>query len=212
MDSSRNVRERGNLPSRIPPVNPCYRPAMMRRVGLLAVLAAAACSSTSEVKSTSGPDPIPARPTFTLFAVAELRGQIGPCGCTTDPLGDLSRTAQLVVQARAAGPVMFVDAGSLLYSHAPTPPQLAAQEELKADLLAEAYQKTLLADAVGLGPADVPNGAGGLEHLRLARVVANPPAGSGLSAAPKLLDAGGAQVGVFGVLAGHAVVSVAGGD
>jgi Cytochrome c554 and c-prime len=181
---------------------------MMRRVGPLAVLVAAACSSKSDVKSTSGADPIPARPTFTLFAVAELRGQIGPCGCTTDPLGDLSRTAQLVAQARAAGPVLFVDAGSLLYSHAPTPPPLAAQEELKADLLAETYQKTLLADAVGLGPADLPNGAGGLDHLRLVRVISNPPAGSALPAAPKLLEAGGAKVGVFGVLAQHAVVSL----
>src|SRR5258705_8170531 len=134
---------------------------MSRRVGLLAAPTAmavvVACCSKSEVKSTAAAaDPVPARPTFTLFAVAEVRGQIGPCGCTTDPLGDLSRTAQLVVQARAAGPVLFVDAGSLLYAHAPTPPQLAFQEELKADLLAETYQKTLLADAVGFGPADVP--------------------------------------------------------
>ena len=37
-----------------------------------------------------------AKPTFTLFALAEVRGQIGPCGCTRDPLGDISRTAKLV--------------------------------------------------------------------------------------------------------------------
>jgi hypothetical protein len=182
---------------------------MMCRVGLLAILAAAACCSKSEVKSTAaGADPVPARPTFTMFAVAELRGQIGPCGCTTDPLGDLSRTAQMVVSARAAGPVVFVDAGSLLYAHSPTPPQLAAQEEIKADLLAETYQKTLLADAVGLGPADLPNGPSGIDHLRLARVVSNPPTGSGLPAAPKLLEVGGAKVGVLGVIAHGAVPAV----
>src|SRR5215475_4481239 len=144
---------------------------MSRRVGpqaalaLLAALGAVlvACCSKSEVKSTpTAGDPAPARPAFTLFAVAEVRGQIGPCGCTTDPLGDLSRTAQLVGSARAAGPVMFVDAGSLLYAHTPTPPQLAVQEELKADLLAQTYHKTLLADAVGLGPADLPGGAAGI--------------------------------------------------
>ncbi len=168
---------------------------MSRRVGLLTALAplaalgaalgaapGASCSK-SEVKSTAaGGDP-PPRPAFTLFAVAEVRGQIGPCGCTTDPLGDLSRTAQLVVQARAAGPVLFVDAGSLLYAHAPTPPQLAVQEDLKADLLAQTYQKTLLADAVGLGPADLPNGAASIDHLRLPRLVANtPPTGAGAGA------------------------------
>src|SRR4051812_15626945 len=174
---------------------------MSRRVGLpaapavIAVLGAAvaASCSKSEVKSTSAAsDPTPARPSFTVFALAEVRGQIGPCGCTTDPLGDLSRTAQLVTSARAAGPVLFVDAGSLLYAHAPTPPQLAVQEELKADLLARTYQKTLLADAVGLGPADLPNGAAGIDHLRLARVVANaPPAGGATGIAGPSTPPGG---------------------
>ncbi len=196
---------------------------MSRRVGLLAAPAVMALGaalgavsgtscSKSEVKSSSSAgDPAPARPAFTIFALAEVRGQIGPCGCTTDPLGDLSRTAQLVVSAREAGPVLFVDAGSLLYAHAPTPPQLAVQEELKADLLAQTYQKTLQADAVGLGPADLPNGASGIDHLRLARVVANaPPAGgaTGIAGPAKLIDVGGAKAGVFGVIAPGAVAGL----
>ena len=129
---------------------------MFRRVGLLGVLAAAACCGRNEVKSTgsAAADPVPARPSFTVFAVAEMRGQIGPCGCTTDPLGDISRTTELVERARAAGPVMFVDAGSLLYSRAPIPAAMVTQEELKADLLAETYRKALKVDAVGLGPED----------------------------------------------------------
>lgn len=179
---------------------------MSGRLGPLLVLAATACCSKSEVKSTSAAtDPPPSRPTFTVFGVAELRGQIGPCGCTTDPLGDLARTAQLVVASRAAGPTLFIDAGSLLYTHAPTPPRLAAQEELKADLLAETYQKTLLADAVGLGPADLPNGVAGLGRLRLPRLVSNPPPGSDLAPAPKLVDLGGTRAGLFGVIAQGAV-------
>ncbi|HMG24414.1 MAG TPA: multiheme c-type cytochrome, partial [Kofleriaceae bacterium] len=179
---------------------------MSRRLGLLAALAAAACCSKSEVKSSPAADPVPARPSFTMFAVAEVRGQIGPCGCTTDPLGDLSRTAQLVAQARAAGPVLFVDAGSLLYTHAPTPPRLVAQEDLKADLLAETYQKTLLADAVGLGPADLPRG---VDRLRLPRVVSNAP-GAGIPGGPtKLIEVGGAKAGVFGAIAQGAVAGLA---
>ena len=87
-----------------------------------------------------------------------MRGQIGPCGCTSDPLGDISRTAKLVEAARAAGPVLVVDAGSLLYSKAPVPDHLAAQEELKADLLAKTYQTKLAVGAVGLGWADLPKG------------------------------------------------------
>jgi hypothetical protein len=188
-------------------------PEGFRRVGLLAalvgvlagVLALGACSR-SEVKTNgtaTATDSTPARPSFTVFAVAEMRGQIGPCGCTTDPLGDISRTAELVGRARAAGPVLFVDAGSLLYSRAPVPAALAAQEEMKADLLAATYQGALKADAVGLGPADLPQG---LDRLRLPRLVANV---SEISAQPpRVFELGGAKAGVFGVIAQGAVKGV----
>lgn len=177
---------------------------MFRRVGPLAALAAAACCSKSEVKATGTAAPaVPAKPSFTIFAVAEMRGQIGPCGCTTDPLGDISRTTELVARARAAGPVLFVDAGSLLYSRAPIPPQLAAQEELKADLLAETYRRALHVDALGLGPADLPSG---LDHLRLPRLAAN--VAEIAAEPPRLIEIGGAKAGVFGVLAEGAVTGV----
>src|SRR5689334_7759871 len=108
---------------------------MRRRLAFACAVVAAACSSKSDVKNSgsgSGPDAAPPKPTFTLFGLAELRGQIGPCGCTSDPLGDISRTAKVIADARAAGPTMVVDAGSLLYSKNPVPPHLDAQEELKA--------------------------------------------------------------------------------
>src|SRR5687767_499279 len=149
---------------------------MARRQALLALvvfgLGHAACSSKSEVKTNGGSNGTqPAsKPTFTVFALAEVRGQIGPCGCTSDPLGDIARTSKLVADARAAGPTLFVDAGSLLYSKAPIPPHLAAQEELKADLLASTYLSELGAAAVGLGPADV---AAGTDKLRFPRHAVN---------------------------------------
>jgi len=182
---------------------------MFRRVGLLAALAAAACCSKSEVKATgnSSSDPAPGKPSFTVFALAEVRGQIGPCGCTTDPLGDISRTAQLVEQARAAGPVLFVDAGSLLYSKAPIPAQQVAQEDLKADLLVTTYRQALKVDALGLGPADLPRG---VDQLRLPRQAVNVPE---LAAeAPKVFELGGAKAGVFGVIGAGAVTGVKLGD
>src|SRR5687767_9723847 len=117
---------------------------MTRRLGLLALVLAAACSSKSDVKTNGGSSSAPAaKPTFTLYALAEMRGQIGPCGCTSDPLGDISRTAKLVADTRAAGPTLVVDAGSLLYSKSPIPPHLDTQEELKADLLAKTYLEEL---------------------------------------------------------------------
>src|SRR5262245_55889643 len=180
---------------------------MLRRAGLLVVLAAAACCSKSEVKGGGSADPPATKPTFTVFALAEVRGQIGPCGCTSDPLGDISRTSKLIADARASGPVLFVDAGSLLYSKSPIPPAMAPQEELKADLLAHIYKDDLRAAAVGLGPADLANGPGA---LRLPRAAANASV-SGLEP-PKLVEIGGAKVGVFGVIVPGAVKGVEIGD
>src|SRR5688500_9887910 len=144
------------------------------REAILAVLATVGCSSsnTSGRNGGSGSADLgpPPKPSFTVFALAEVRGQIGPCGCTSDPLGDIARTAKLVMDARAAGPTLFVDAGSLLYSKSPIPPHLAAQEELKADLLEKTYEQELQATAVGLGPADL---AGGIPGIRFPRHAVN---------------------------------------
>src|SRR5688572_24326572 len=77
-----------------------------RSLGILALAAGVACSPRSGPTgdgSGSGSGGAPA-PTFTVFALAEVRGQIEPCGCTTDPLGDLSRTARLIGDTRAKGP------------------------------------------------------------------------------------------------------------
>lgn len=177
------------------------------RRGLLAALAVMACSSKSEVKGNGAP-PIGSsapKPTFTLFALAELRGQIGPCGCTSDPLGDISRTTKLVADARALGPTLVVDAGSVLYSKNPVPPHLDAQEELKADLIARTYKSELAMGAVGIGPADLVKGA---DKLRMPRNVVNlakPPAG--ISGAT-IVDAGEAKVGVFGVVAPNVIAGL----
>src|SRR6185503_14715111 len=106
---------------------------MHGRIGVVALVLATACSSKSEVKNNGGGS-ASGKP-FTIVALAEMRGQIGPCGCTTDPLGDIARTSQAVVGIRAAGPTLVLDAGSVLYSKNPIPPHLEAQEGLKADLL-----------------------------------------------------------------------------
>jgi hypothetical protein len=154
-------------------------------------------------------DPVPAKPTFTLFALAEVRGQIGPCGCTSDPLGDIARTAQLIADARAQGPVLVVDAGSLLYSQNPVPPHLVAQEELKADLLTDLYAKQLKVAAIGLGPADL---ARGPEKMRFAREAVNVTDPDVLLQRPGVVDGGDAKVGVFGVVAPGAVLGIKLGD
>jgi len=177
---------------------------MFRRLAAVAILAAAACCSKSDVKSGGQAAPTtPAKPTFTLFALAELRGQIGPCGCTSDPLGDISRTVEVVDAARKQGPVLVVDAGSTLYSQSPVPDHLATQEELKADLIADIYQHDLKVGALGVGPMDLAKGPG---ELRMPRVVSNWQAPR--SKPDELDDVGGAKVGVFTVIAEDAIKGV----
>src|SRR6185312_2989131 len=173
----------------------CYMGRMFRRLAALAIVCACCCSK-SDVHRPAGDAP-PTTPTFSLIALAEVRGQIGPCGCTSDPLGDISRTAQLIADARAKGPVLFVDAGSLLYSQNPIPAHLVTEENLKADLLAGIYQNELKVGAIGLGPADI---AEGPQKLRLPRTVSDATgAWAGLQGA--IHEVGGAKVGVFGVIA-----------
>jgi hypothetical protein len=182
-----------------------------RSLGILALAAGVACSPRSGPTgdgSGSGSGGAPA-PTFTVFALAEVRGQIEPCGCTTDPLGDLSRTARLIGDTRAKGPTIVVDAGGLLYSRAPVPAHLVAQEELKADLLASVYKDKLAIAGLGVGKMDL---AAGTDKVRLPREVANLTGDVIAREPPRLIDAGGAKVGVFGVAAADTVQGLAVGD
>lgn len=177
---------------------------------LLAVTIAGAFSAQSACSSSKGSttmEPAPSKPTFTLFALAETRGQIGPCGCTTDPLGDLARSAAMVSEARKHGPVVVVDAGGLLYSQLQSSQALDAQEELKADLLVSSYRETLQVAAIGLGAMDL---AKGPLKVRPARQVVNLDASAGITAeAPKIVKAGDTKVGVFGVVARGAIENLA---
>ncbi len=179
----------------------------------LALAGILACSShAGQTRGSGEPEGSGAAggPTVTVFALAELRGQIEPCGCTTDPLGDLARTVALVDQARAQGPVVVVDAGSSLYDLAKIPPHRADQERLKADLIVTAYTDRLKVAAWGLGPSDLGLGAKAVRPARQAVNVA-PSAGVPIEA-PKIIEAGTAKVGVFGVIVPGAVDGVTIGD
>ena len=184
-----------------------FAQSMRRAVGLLVpLLAMLGCSG----RTSKAPPSPPAETTVTVFALAEVRGQIEPCGCTTDPLGDLARTAELVTAARARNPVVVIDAGSLLYPRTTIDPQARPQEDLKADLLARVYREELAVAAVGLGPNDLAAGPG---QVRLPRQVANLPASAGVALAPPtVITAGSERIGVFGVIDPAQVPSLGAGD
>ncbi|HKE19790.1 MAG TPA: multiheme c-type cytochrome [Kofleriaceae bacterium] len=139
-----------------------------------------------------------------LFVTTELKGTIEPCGCNSDPMGDIARTAALVEEARRGGAaVLVLDGGSLLYSQTRIAPESAEQERLKADLVVDFYGKTLEAAAIGLGPYDLSMGA---QAVRPPRQAANLPAAAGVATRPpEIVQAGKVVVGVFGVVSPDAL-------
>jgi hypothetical protein len=141
-----------------------------------------------------------------LFVTTEMKGTIEPCGCNSDPLGDLARTVELVEEARRApAPVVVVDGGSLLFSHQTIPAERAEEERLKSDLLVGLVRDRLAAAAVGLGPFDLAMGA---KAVRPPRQAANLAAASGVTIEPpKLVRAGKVVVGIFGVVSPAAVAA-----
>src|SRR5262249_10750891 len=57
---------------------------------------------------------------LTIFYTAEVHGTPEPCGCTSDPLGDIARYAALVRGVARTGAVLVVDAGGLSFPESTT--------------------------------------------------------------------------------------------
>src|SRR3954468_13184476 len=83
----------------------------------------------------------------TIVATGEIKGTAEPCGCTSDPLGDVSRVASLAKGG------LWVDAGSLLYDETPPGAPGRVQSDLKAQTLARICVSA--GAEVGLGPDDL---------------------------------------------------------
>jgi hypothetical protein len=172
--------------------------------GLVALALALGVACSPPPAGNKPPTPNVEDPGLTIFATTELRGQTEPCGCNTNPLGDLARTAQMILDLRKSGrPVLVVDGGSLLYTSTAVPPHVQAQEKLKADLLTNAFTRELEAAAVGLGPYDLGMGVAGVHMPRQAANVAKE---SGIPlAAPRVVEAGRVRAGIFGVVSPSAL-------
>lgn len=131
---------------------------------------------------------------LTLLATSEVRGTPEPCGCQSDPLGDIARVATLLTEAQAGGPALLVDAGGLRYGVTHPGALQWAQVAMKADFLEE--QWAALGAVVGLGDEDLLEGPERVPAGR--RLCANL---AGLPVAPsQLRTLGGLTVGVFAVI------------
>lgn len=130
---------------------------------------------------------------LTIFYTAEVHGTLEPCGCTSDPLGDVSRYAEVVRAATRSGAVLMVDAGGLSFPETSTPKEKEANG-LRARFLTRAMGGMGAPFVAGLAETDVAPDAT-VSPRRLALNLAAPAA-----TAPSYLGTlGGVRVGVLGV-------------
>lgn len=117
--------------------------------------------------TTAKPAPTSTPKKVTLFFSAEVRGFLGPCGCSENMRGGISRAAFQVAEARKAGtPVYLIDTGDGLFGAPSIPEDAVPQQERKAKALADSWK------AMGLtlrspGPLDDVRGAAFREGLQL---------------------------------------------
>src|SRR5579871_6483500 len=132
---------------------------------------------------------------LTLFYTGGVHGTLEPCGCTSDPLGDVARYAALARTAARSGPTLLVDGGGLSF-----PESASAKERAANELRARFLAKTLSgmgAFAAGLAETDLGLPHGEVVPRRLAANFSRSP--SALAVEAPVLDLAGLRVGVFGV-------------
>jgi hypothetical protein len=80
----------------------------------------------------------PREKVVTLWATAEAKGTVAPCGCNSDPLGGLDRMAKLVQSAKVHA---LVDAGRLERDPNPDRPIGPAEADARAQLLTRTFAR-----------------------------------------------------------------------
>lgn len=135
---------------------------------MLAAVALAGCPAT-QVKTGAEPAPqlSSTPPDATLVISAELRGYLGPCGCSENMRGGIARAAAQLEKVRAEKqPVFFVDNGEGLFGAESIPPEAVPQQERKAKAMAAALSAMKL-DVRTVGPLDDARGAALRQSLKL---------------------------------------------
>lgn len=137
-----------------------------------------------------------------LFYSAEVHGTVEPCGCTSDPLGDISRLATVMADARRSGAgVGLVDAGGLLYPEGSLSAKERPSAELRAGFLARQMEQLGLIGA-GVAETDLSPGADPAQaqaRLQPKRLASNLTGAGAAIRAPVLQKLGPVTIGVLGV-------------
>jgi predicted CXXCH cytochrome family protein len=119
---------------------------------------------TREVRPEAPP---PAPLEVTLFVSSELKGYLGPCGCSENMRGGIARAAYQLDAVRQTGrKVLLVDTGNTLFGQSAIEVEAIAQQERKAKALADALMAMGLS-ARANGPLDDVRGAAFRQGLGL---------------------------------------------
>ncbi len=136
-----------------------------------------------------------------VFYTGGVQGTLEPCGCTSDPLGDVARMTALVRRAQKGGAaVLLVDGGNLSYPADGIPARRAEAADLKAAFLARELGKLPFGGSA-LGETDLARGPAKVQPKRLAANIAGAP----FVEPSRVRDVGGVKVGIFGLSDPHTV-------
>jgi Cytochrome c554 and c-prime len=131
-----------------------------------------------------------------LFYTAEVHGAVEPCGCTSDPLGGVSRLAAVMADVRRGGiGAALVDAGNLSYPEGAVSAKERPSADLRAEFLAAELTRMGLLGAA-LGETDL---TAGPEHVRPRRLASNLTGAPTILQRPLVEKVGGIAVGVLGI-------------
>ena len=169
-----------------------------RRPSLTLTTLVAASALAGAARCARAAEPAVKEHRLTLFYTAEIHGVLEPCGCTSDPLGDIARYAELVRRASKQGAVALLDGGGLSFPETSTAKE-KAPDQLRAKLLADELPR-LGPFAAGLAETDVRAGTAVAPPRLAVNLGAGPGSMNAPSVAPSRLETwGGIKVGVFGV-------------
>ena len=130
-----------------------------------------------------------------VFYTAQTQGTLEPCGCTSDPLGDIARVTALVRRTARAGGVLLVDAGNLTYPAGDIPSRKQEAADLVAGFLAREMTRLPFGGSA-LGETDLARGVAAVRPQRLAANLDSLP----FVEPSRMQLVGGIKIGVFGLV------------
>ncbi len=130
-----------------------------------------------------------------VFYTAQTQGTLEPCGCTSDPLGDIARVTALVRSSARGGATLLVDAGNLIYPAGEIPERKQEAADLVASFLAREIARLPFGGSA-LGETDLARGVTKVQPKRLAANLDS----LALVEPSRMSLVGGIKIGVFGLV------------